>query len=838
MSRPVSASMQYMLTLTFVLVGVGLSQAQSNRPATPGPEALTRQVRIALGHGSVDDARTIVSSGAATPAVREFGTALIEIFQGADDSARKRLEPLAAANREASLELALLELRHGQRDSAMRRLQVLTTQGSLRTADDYYILARAARAMGGKDNKGLANEAHKKTMKTGRPEIDAERGDLYLEDHQNGYAVSDYREALQADGKWVTAHLGISRAFANEDPEVAEEAFNTAREIAPDHPEVLLLAAERALNAEDVPAAVAALDRSAKVRPGWVKEAAMRAAIAYAERKPADVDAAIARVREINPLSDLGYRSAGQQAARKYRFLDAAEYARKAVALDGEDAGAWAELGLYLLRTGDETEARTALESSFARDTSDPITKNLLDMLDSLEQFEVIPDGEFIFKFPKDQAAVLKPYALPLAQEAYKTFAVRYGFKPTGPILVEVFGKHDDFAVRTVGLMGLTGALGACFGRVVTMDSPKARPPGDFSWQATLWHEIAHVFSLQLSEFRVPRWLTEGISVYEEFRKVPAWGRELDLEYARALASGKNFGVKGLPAGFKKPQSLSMAYHEASLVVEHLVALHGEAGLRTLLKAYADGATDTEAFAKAFAQNVDDVDKSFAAFVKERYGKLSQAMGDPPSQVERGDMDGLKARAERAPGSFMSQLTYGLALVQAGDFAAARPVLERASALAPQAQGSMSPRLALATIAEKDNDIPRARKELRELLNYDHTNIEAARKLASLAEKSSATEDQDLALRLVADLDPFDGTVHSRLGKREVAKGRHAQAVIEFQAALALNPANLAEAHTDLGESLLATGKRDEARKEALLALQLAPTYPRAQDLLLSSGRR
>ena len=39
----------------------------------------------------------------------------------------------------------------------------------------------------------------------------------------------------------------------------------------------------------------------------------------------------------------------------------------------------------------------------------------------------------------------------------------------------------------------MIGALGACFGRVVTLDSPRARPPGTFQWEATLWHELAHV---------------------------------------------------------------------------------------------------------------------------------------------------------------------------------------------------------------------------------------------------------------------------------------------------------------------------------------------------------
>jgi cellulose synthase operon protein C len=542
-------------------------------------------------------------------------------------------------------------------------------------------------------------------------------------------------------------------------------------------------------------------------------------------------------VKEIDPGSPLGYRTAGQEAARKYRFADAAEYARKGVALDPDDAATQAELGLYLLRTGEEAAARVALEGAWSRDISDGMTKNLLDLLDTLDKFEVGTDGDLIYKFPKDEAAVLKPYALPLGQQAYKAFSDRYGFKPAGPILIEMFAKHDDFAVRTLGLPGIVGALGACFGRVVTMDSPKARPPGDFSWQATQWHEMAHVFTLQLSEYRVPRWLTEGLSVYEEHRRVPAWGRELTLEFAHNLAAGKTFGVKKLPDAFKHPETLSLAYFEASLLVEHLSDIAGDQGVRTLLRAYADGATDTDAFSRAFGKNIDAVEASFAAFVKERYGALSVALADPPGgKVDSGNINALRARATAAPGNFIAQLTFGSALLQSSDYAAARPVLERAAQLAPQAMGSNSPHALLADIAEHDNDNARARKELRELLVYDHTNVAAARRLAKLASQSQATEDQDAALRLVADLEPFDVEVHSLLGKRELARGRQAEAVTEFQAALALRPPNLAEAHTDLGEALLAQGRREDARKEALLALQDAPSFARAQDLLLAAS--
>src|SRR5262249_27249295 len=154
------------------------------------------------------------------------------------------------------------------------------------------------------------------------------------------------------------------------------------------------------------------------------------AAAAYGQRKPAEVDAALLRVKQIDPTSALGYRKAAEQAIQAYRFDDAAGYARKGVALDPADPDAHFDLGLVLMRTGDETEARTELEQSWKLDTSNRVTKNLLDMMDDLDKFEVVPDGDMIFKFAKEDAAALKPYALPLAEEAYKTYTQRYGFTP------------------------------------------------------------------------------------------------------------------------------------------------------------------------------------------------------------------------------------------------------------------------------------------------------------------------------------------------------------------------------------------------------------------------
>ena len=151
-----------------------------------------------------------------------------------------------------------------------------------------------------------------------------------------------------------------------------------------------------------------------------------------------------------------------------------------------------------------------------------------------------------------------------LSKQAMATMTKRYQFTPKGPILIEIFPKHDDFAVRNVGLPGMIGALGACFGRVVTMDSPKARPPGEFQWEATLWHELAHVITLQMSNSRVPRWLTEGISEYEEKIARPDWARGMDVEFAARLNRGETLKLETLNSAFRDGRTIGLAVAEAS----------------------------------------------------------------------------------------------------------------------------------------------------------------------------------------------------------------------------------------------------------------------------------
>jgi tetratricopeptide (TPR) repeat protein len=434
----------------------------------------------------------------------------------------------------------------------------------------------------------------------------------------------------------------------------------------------------------------------------------------------------------------------------------------------------------------------------------------------------------------------MREYAIPLAHEALKTLAAKYQFTPKGPILIEVFPNHDDFAVRTLGLPGMIGALGASFGRVVTMDSPRAKDPGTFSWQATLWHELAHVITLQLSNQRVPRWLTEGISVYEEGRARPDWGRDMEVPFAMALQRGGTLELKDLNAGFTRPETIGMAYYEASLLVDHIVQTYGADALRRLVATYGEGLEGDAALTKGLGVSMEQMQDGFDKTLRTRFASILSALrpssGDGDGKTARAEpgLDELKARAASDPGSFAAQLALGRALAAADDPAAYEP-LDRAAALVPVAIGEGSPNAVLGALAEKLGDVPRAIRAYRTLLDHDHAAIEPARRLARLAEKAGDEESARLAYERVVALNPFEPEGHLGAGRLALKRRDAGAAVREFKVALLAGVQDKAAAHCDLAESYLLANRTADAKKEALAALEIAPSFERAQELLLKA---
>ena len=816
--------------------------AGSSAASAQTTETFIQQARRALARGRPADAEALAKARPAGDPEAAAVLARLESSRGRYDEALRLLEAAAKVNPtgEAALELGLLlQLHYGHADRAAEHLnQVLG--GGLRAGDSeaMFRAARAARALGRmRDVEALFRAIGRSTD----PAVETAWGDVSLETDNEAEALKSFQQALKLAPDWAPAHLGIARTLEGENPPAAAAAAEEALKIDAGLADAHLFLAELELDNTRYDAARERIDSVLKGNASHLHARALVAAIAYVRDDNGAFESEVARVLAINPSFGEVYRVAGDLAARHYRFDEAVALTRRALALSPSNIRAQTDLGLHLMRTGDEAEARRVLDGAFKAFPFDRVTLNLLALLDKLEKFEVVQEGDFVFKFDPSEAKVLRHYALPLAQDALKKLSASYQFTPKGPILVEIFPIHDDFAVRNLGLPGLVGALGACFGRVVSMDSPKVtgKPPGSFSWQATLWHELAHVVTLQMSKQRVPRWLTEGISVYEEGRVKPAWGSDMEVPFALALERGQVLKLRDLNSGFTKPDTIALAYYQASLLVHHIVATRGEAALRALVRVYGEGAEGDDAVSRGLGVSIDDLQATFDKMLDERFSAVRAALRDtakprPGDVAEGGDISALKAAAEDRPGSYRAQLALGAALAKQGDKGAFEP-LEKAAALVPTATGPDSPHAIMARLAAQLGDTPRAIKEYRALLTHDHNAIDAARQLAELAAKANDQAALALASDRIVELDPFDASGHSGLGRVALRARDASVAIREFTVALAIGPADRASAHCDLAESYLLAGRAADAKREALAALEIAPSFERAQDLLLKA---
>jgi cellulose synthase operon protein C len=826
-----------LLFILVLLVTFGTAGSAVRRPqATAGQGDFARQAAAAIAHGQRDEAERMARARGASDPAAAVVLAQLDAARGKYREPQAALEPLAAREPagEAALELALLYRTIGRSGDAQPLFTAVFRQGV--SSSDAATLLRAARAAHALNRPREANNFFRDAGRAGADSASVETawGRLFLEKYNAPEALKSFSAAIESDPQWAPAYAGLARVLEDEDPPKAAEAAEKAIAIDPQLADAHLLLAGLHLDSDRDVEARAELDKILAFNPSQLEAHAMLAAMAYVKDDKATFDREVAKTLEINPAYGEVYRLAGQHAASHYRFDEAAALAEKAVALDPTNSRAAGDLGMHLMRTGDEPGARRALERAFRSDPYDRVTFNLLAVLDKLDQFVTVREGNIILKTHKDESAVLREYAMPLAQEALKALSARYGLTPTEPILIEIFPQHDDFAVRNLGLPGMIGALGACFGRVVTMDSPTARQPGTFSWQATLWHELAHVITLQMSKQRIPRWLTEGISVYEEMVQRPEWGRDMETTFARAMDRGKVLKLKDLNAGFTRPDTISLAYYEASLLVEHIVALKGQEALRSLVRSYADGIDTDAALKRTLNSSLGELQGTFDKALEDKFGAMRRALHDADKPVDAASLDALKAAAAAKPESYIAQLALGQALAAAGDPSGFAP-LQRAAVLVPSAIGEESPHALMAALAEKLNDRPRAIKEYEALIAADHTNVEAARKMWTLAEAAGDERAMTVAVTRVVSLDPFDATAHTGWGRLALKKRDANIAMREFRAALQTGAADKAAAHCDLGESYLLAGNKAEAKKQALAALEIAPSFERAQELLLNA---
>ncbi|HSB11306.1 MAG TPA: tetratricopeptide repeat protein [Blastocatellia bacterium] len=728
----------------------------------------------------------------------------------------------------------------GKEDEARAAAQELVryyNTDSPASAEELTLIAEAARIL---EKPKDANELFIDAREADPTFVDAfnGQGELMNATYNYGDAASLFADALKVNPNSTRALIGLAASKQFESNEAQLVSIYKALEVNPNCVAALVHRASIDLEVENLEAVTIELDRAFKVNPNALDAIAVRASMFFLADKKAEFDSEIKRALAINPRAGEVFETLAVFAVNNRRYTDAVEFGRRAVELSPNLGSARTQLGIQLLRVGKVDEGRAQLDRAFAGDPFNVWAKNSLDLLDSMKDYVDTVRGPFIIKSEPKESGALSAYAADLAEEAHKMLTAKYRFTPRSPISIEVFPNHEDFAVRSLGLPGL-GALGVCFGQVIAMDSPSARNPGEFNWGSTLWHEFTHVITLEMTDHRIPRWFSEGLSVFEERRARPGWGDNWSLENLKAISEGKFVKITELDAAFtrpKTPNGVALAYFQASQVCEFVDEKFGFDGILKMLALYKEGVKTIDVLQRVLKLTPAEFDRAFNDFIRAKSGAYIEAIGTGPVNAPAGQTpskEALLALAKAKPNDYFANLRLGAFLKKEGDVDQAIGHLRRAAELFPYYGGPGNPHTLLAEIYESKGQKPEAAAALETLVRYNETDAGALAKIArlklDLGDRKGAAE----ALKQSFYIQPFDASLHKLAGGVYLELGNPSEAIREFRVQIALEPPDLAEAHYDLARAHEAAGNKGEARREVIRSLEIAPGFEKAQGLLL-----
>jgi hypothetical protein len=345
------------------------------------------------------------------------------------------------------------------------------------------------------------------------------------------------------------------------------------------------------------------------------------------------------------------------------------------------------------------------------------------------------------------------------------------------------------------------------------MDSPSGRKPGDFNWGATLWHEMSHVYILSMTKFRVPRWFTEGLAVHEEGQADPRWANRLTPEVVVAIRDKKLLPVAEMDQGFifpKYPEQVIVSYWQGGTTCDYIAERWGNDALLGMAHSYGALKTTPQVFEENLKITPEQFDKDYAAWLDKKVGATARSFDAWREQ--------LKALVKSA---------------EAKDDDAVIAAAPKVIALYPDYVGDANAYGLLANAQLVKGNKQAATDVLKQYEQRGGEDPKTLEKLATLEEDLGQTKEAAATLEQLNFIYPEDEWLHRELGKLLLAQKDNTGAVQEYQAVLAMNPLDKAQANYDVAKAYLAAGNKAKAEESVLSSLEAAPEFKDAQKLLL-----
>lgn len=723
--------------------------------------------------------------------------------------------------------------------------------------------------MSGEDARKVLEQCFDRVLKQDPQMVDAHiaSAELALQKEDATVALAALQKAEKLQPANPHIFYLMASAWSNSDSQRATESLQRATKLNPKHIDSMLLTAENRIDAEDYTTAAKLLDEIEKINPRNFKLWSLRSVIHHLKGEFTEETNARKKALETWPLNPEVDYLIGRKLSQHYLFRQGVEHQRFALAMNSNFIPAKSQLAQDLLRLG-ETEEGWKLVGEVRKADSYNITVfNLRQLQDNLAKFATLETTGFVVRMDPKEAELYGDSVLNLLSEARQVLTSKYNAELEEPIYVEIFPNQSDFAIRTFGMPGGEGFLGVCFGRLITANSPAAQGATPSNWQSVLWHEYCHVVTLQKSKNRMPRWLSEGISVYEETLRKKAWGMPMDPTYRAMIlgeystespALGLDGGMMGgelfeplqpapppasdpsrsflkplsqMSSAFmdaKSPLEMQFAYFESSLAVSYLVENFGIESVQQVLNSLAQGLSIQDALQRHTGP-IEKIDEGFLQYARAAaltWGK--EADYSKKELPDFADDDAWKAFFEAQPNHIPGLQTYALDLIRREKFESALAWIEKLEKLLPE-DASLSGVWGLKARTYRGlKQLDREREALIALTQRNADAVDALQRLVEIDREQQRWPEVVQWTNEILAVNPFLSSIHRNRADAAMKAGAPKLAADSWKAIIELEPIDPAEAHLKYAEASAANGQFALAERQALMAIEEAPRYQEA----------
>ncbi|HPZ42764.1 MAG TPA: peptidase MA family metallohydrolase [Bacillota bacterium] len=222
----------------------------------------------------------------------------------------------------------------------------------------------------------------------------------------------------------------------------------------------------------------------------------------------------------------------------------------------------------------------------------------------------------FFVKYrPGDRAEA--ELVLETAEKFYQPITEDFGYRPRGRVPIILYSTKQELN-QSFGWDASESAMGVYWAGVIRVLSPGAwvaeteasRVREVFVTSGPMAHELTHLMVDYLTGGNYPRWFTEGVAQYEEYKLTG-----FILSKPEDLLEPPLYSMEELSRDFDNLADQTRAYSQSLAVVQYIVSQYGEEALAGLIKELGFGCSFSQAAEKVLQLDEAQFEARWQAWV-------------------------------------------------------------------------------------------------------------------------------------------------------------------------------------------------------------------------------